>query len=244
MKKAWEFYEVCRRQMEQALSQEQAIDEAAQVIAESMAQGGVLHVFGCGHSQMFGQELCFRTGGLVPVNAILIPQYSIYPDIRLSQLMERQEGAAFKVLDAFETKPQDVMLIVSVSGRNPAGIDMALAAKAKGMKVIGLTSLDYTMKARSRHSSGKRLLDVSDIVLDACGIEGDAVLSDERVSEKFCSPSTVVGMTLLIGIMGEVIGRLADKGIDPEIWVSGNLDRGDACNQKHLEKWRGRVDIL
>lgn len=244
MKNAREFARICQQQVDEALKQEEAIDQAAAVIADSIADQGVIHVFGCGHSQMFGQELCFRTGGLVPVNAILVPQYSIYPDIRLSQLMERQENAAFKVLDAFDTRPQDVMLIVSISGRNPAGIDMALAAKAKGMKVIGLTSMDYTMKSTSRHSSGKRLYEVCDIVLDACGVEGDAVLEDPRVSERFCSPSTVVGMTLLIGIMGEAIEKLADRGIDPEIWVSGNLDRGDACNQRHLEKWRGRVDIL
>lgn len=244
MKRAREFFEVCKAQMEATLQQEEAIDAAAKMIAESIANEGVLHVFGCGHSQMFGEELCYRTGGLVPVNAILVPQYSIYPDIRLCQVMERQEGAARKVLDAFVTKPQDVMLIVSVSGRNPAGIDMAMAAREKGMKVIGLTSLEYTNNAESRHSSKLRLKDVSDLVLDAGGIEGDAILENPKVSERFCSPSTVVGMHLLIGIIGEVIDQLAEMGIDPEIWVSGNVDRGDEANARYLEKYRGRIDIL
>lgn len=246
MKRAKEFYEVCRRQMEKSLQQEEAIDQAADLIAASMEQGGVLHVFGCGHSQMFGEELCYRTGGLVPVNAILVPQYAIYPDIRLCQVMERQENAAHKVLDSFVTKPQDVMLIVSISGRNPAGIDMALAAHEKGMKVIALTSLDYTNHAVSRHSSGKKLCDVSDLVLDACGIEGDAVLEDERLPKgvRFASPSTIVGMQLLVGIMAEVTDRLLEHGLQPEIWVSGNVDHGDAWNSAYLEKYRGRVDIL
>lgn len=246
MKQARNFFEVCKQQMEATLQQEEAIDQAADLIADSMAKGGVLHVFGCGHSQMFGEELCYRTGGLVPVNAILVPQYAIYPDIRLCQLMERQEDAAYKVLDAFVTKPEDVMLIVSISGRNPAGIDMAMAAHKKGMKVIALTSMDYTSKSTSRHSTGLKLKDVSDVVLDACGIEEDAVLEDPRLPEgvRFCSPSTVVGMHLLVGIMGEVVDRLLDRGVDPEIWVSGNVDHGDAWNSQYLAKYHGRIDIL
>lgn len=246
MKNAKRFFEICQAQMAKSLEQEEAIDKAADLIADSIAQGGVIHVFGCGHSQMFGEELCYRTGGLVPVNAILVPQYAIYPDIRLCQIMERMENAADRCLDAFITKPQDVMLIVSISGRNPAGIDMALAAHKKGMKVIALTSMDYTNHAVSRHSSGKKLKDVSDLVLDACGIEGDAVLEDERLPEgvRFASPSTIVGMHLLVGIMAEAVDRLLDRGVQPEIWVSGNVDHGDAWNKKYLEKYRGRIDIL
>ena len=133
---------------------------------------------------------------------------------------------------------------VSVSGRNAAGIDMALAAKAKGMKVIGVTSLDYSTQVTSRHSSGKMLKDVSDIVLDICGIKGDSVLYDERVSEKFCSTSTVVAMTLLVGVVGETIQLLAEEGINPPIWVSGNLDRGDEINKEHIKNYKGRVSIL
>lgn len=246
MKNAKRFFEVCQQQMAKSLEQEEAIDQAAEMIAESMADGGVLHVFGGGHSQMFGEELCYRTGCLVPVNAILVPQYAIYPDIRLCQIMERLENTADKCLEGFVTKPQDIMLIVSISGRNPAGIDMAIAAHKKGMKVIALTSLDYTNKYASRHSSGLKLKDVSDLVLDACGIEGDAVLEDGRLPEgvRFASPSTIVGMHLLIGIMAEVVDRLLDRGVDPEIWVSGNVDHGDEWNSKYLEKYRGRIDIL
>ena len=193
---------------------------------------------------MFGEELCFRTGGLVPVNAIMVPQYNIYPRVRLSQIMERCEGVAPAVLDTMHTTPYDTMVIVSVSGRNAAGIDMALAAKAKGMKVICVTSLDYSTQVVSRHSSGKLLKDVSDIVLDICGIKGDSVLEDPRVSEKFCSTSTVVAMSLLIGVVGQTIQNLADMGINPPIWVSGNLDRGDEINAEHIKNYKGKVDIL
>lgn len=245
MKKRYiEFAQIMKVQLDQALQQEEKIEACARIISDTVRHDGLVHVFGCGHSQMFGEELCFRTGGLVPINAIMIPQYNIYPKVRLSQVMERCEGVAASVLDTMQTSTADTMIIVSVSGRNAAGIDMALAAKEKGMKVICVTSLDYSTQVASRHSSGKLLKDVSDIVLDICGVKGDAVLEDERVSEKFCSTSTVVAMSLLIGIMGQAIQNLADEGIDPPIWVSGNLDRGDAINAEYIKKYKGRVDIL
>lgn len=244
MKRYKEFAQIMNEQLQAALTQEDRLDECAKQLAYTVKNDGVIHVFGCGHSQMFGEELCFRTGGLVPVNAIMIPQYNIYPCARLSQMMERCEGFAPAVLDTMNTSEHDTMIIVSVSGRNAAGIDMALAAQKKGMKVICVTSLAYSTQVKSRHSSGKLLKDVSDIVLDICGIKGDSVLEHECVSEKFCSTSTVVAMTLLVGIVGEAIQILADQGINPPIWVSGNLDRGDEINNEYMKKYKGKVDII
>lgn len=244
MKRYHEFAQVCSEQITAALTQEEVLDQAASVIAESIKNDGILHVFGCGHSQMFGEELCFRTGGLGAVNAIMTPYYGIYPHYRLSQLMERQEGFADTVFNMMNPQKQDVMLIVSVSGRNPAGIDMAMAAKKMGMIVIACTSLDYSNHVTSRHSSGLLLKDVADIVIDVCGVEGDAVLSHPDIKEKFCSTSTVVTMTVLVGLIGQVIEILADQGIEPPIWVSGNLDRGDEVNQKIAARYHDRVDIL
>ena len=122
-----EFISIMESQLHRAMEQKELL-ECAHLFANSILNDGIIHVFGCGHSQMFGEELCFRTGGLVPVNAIMIPQYNIYPKARLSQLMERQEGFAKGVLESMNPQPQDIMVIVSVSGRNAAGIDMAIAA--------------------------------------------------------------------------------------------------------------------
>ena len=94
MKRYNDFTQIVKQQLDQALLQEEVLDKCAQVIAETIEKDRVVHVFGCGHSQMFGEELCFRTGGLVPINAIMIPQFNIYPRARLSQLMERNEGFA------------------------------------------------------------------------------------------------------------------------------------------------------
>ena len=134
MKRYAEFAAIAQEQIEEAMKQEEVLDACAQVMTDTVMHDGVIHVFGCGHSQMFAEELCFRTGGLVPVNAIIIPHYHIFPRVRYSQLMERCEGFAPAVLDTMTTSSADTMIIVSVSGRNAAGIDMAMAAKEKGMK--------------------------------------------------------------------------------------------------------------
>lgn len=244
MKRYHEFVEVVNKQIQEVLRQEEVLEKAAHMIADSIKKDGVLHVFGCGHSQMFGEELCFRTGGLGMVNAIMLPHYGIYPNHRLSQLMERTEGFAATVFDMMRPQSQDILLVVSVSGRNPAGIDMALRAKEKGIKTIAFTSLDYSMKVTSRHSSGLLLKDVADLVVDLGGIKGDAVLENPKIKEKFCSPSTVVTMSVLIGMIGEVIDLLIEDGITPPIWLSGNLDEGDAHNAKISEKYKDRIDIL
>ncbi len=244
MKRYQEFAHIMQQQLEEALKQEDIIEQCAQKIANTVMNDGIVHVFGCGHSQMFGEELCFRTGGLVPINAIMIPHYNIYPKARYSQLMERTEGFAATVLDSTYTTPNDTMIIISISGRNPAGIEMAMAAKNKGMCVIGATGLNYSNNVTSRHSSGKLLKDVVDIVLDTCSVKGDAVLEDPRITEKFCSTSTVVTMTVLIGIIAEAIQIMADHNFDPPIWVSGNLDRGDSVNNAYLKKYKGKIEII
>ena len=244
MKRYLEFTNIVQQQLQQALKQEDIIEKCANQIATTVMNDGIVHVFGCGHSQMFGEELCFRTGGLVPINAILIPHYNIYPKARYSQLMERSEGFAKTVLDSMYSTPNDTMIIVSISGRNPAGIEMALEAKNLGMKVIGVTSLDYSNSVTSRHSSGKLLKDVVDIVLDTCTKKGDAVLEDSRMIEKFGSTSTVVTMNILIGIVCEAIQIMLDQGYEPPVWVSGNLDRGDSINNAYLKKYKGKIDVI
>ncbi len=244
MKTINKFYDVLKEQLDTSLKQEESIKKVSEVFTETILNNGVIHVFGCGHSQMFGQELCYRTGGLVPINAIMVPHYSIFPNARISQVMERSDNIAKTVLDSLNTSSNDAMLIVSISGRNNAGIEMALAAKEKGMRVIALTSINYSSKVTSRHPSGKLLMDVADYVLDLPGVEGDAVLENPKVANKFCSTSTIIGMSLLVGIIGEVIEELAAKGFNPPVWVSGNLDRGDAINNEYIKEYKGKVSVL
>lgn len=240
-----EFLEVVLRQLEQQFSQEATqIEQAAQVCAKSIMSDRLIHVFGCGHSQMFAMELFYRAGGLVPVNALLIPHLALFPKAKLSTMQERIENFSQGYLDLENTSDKDTMIIVSISGRNAAAIDMANAAKEKGMKVIALTSKQFSESLGSRHSSGKNLRDVADIVIDVKCVKGDAAMSVEGLDVKFTGTSTILGMTVLDGISARVIELCVENGFQPPIYVSSNLDEGDDINKEYIKNYRDLIGCL
>jgi uncharacterized phosphosugar-binding protein len=237
-----EYYDVVKEQLEQQFTEEgKNIEQAASYWAESLKKGRVIHVFGCGHSQAFAQEVFYRAGGLVPVNALLIPHLALFPKAKLSTLQERVEGFAQGYLELENTDAADTMVIVSISGRNAMVVDMALAAKAKGMKVVALVSRLFADSTTSRHSSGKNLKDVADVVIDIKCISGDAALEIEGVEPKFCGTSTVLGVAVMEAIAAQTVENCVKDGFVPPIFVSSNLDKGDKINAEHLEKYRDLV---
>ncbi len=220
------------------------IEKAAEAMANTIAKDGIIHVFGCGHSQMFAQEMFYRAGGLVPVNALLIPHLSLNPVAKLSTLLERTEGFVETYLDLEYTTPNDTMIIASISGRNGAVVDMALAAKKKNMTVIGLTSEKFSSRVTSRHSSNKKLMDLSDIIVDINCEFGDAVLSIEGLEHKFVGTSTILGMMLIEAMVAQTIEILVKQNIKPPIWVSSNTEEGDEINKIHINNYKDKISCL
>ncbi len=207
--------------------QQEPIDRAAQVIADSLAGGGLLHLFGAGHSHMLVEELYGRAGGLTPVNAILIPRLMLHEDMVQSTLLERREELAQEILADQPLQPGDVMLVISNSGRNGLSIEVARLARQQGLIVIALTAVDYSRTLSSRHSTGLRLLEVADIVLDNHGQPGDACLEFSALGIRTGPTSTIVGAAILDAVMVEVIARLMRLGVTPPVLVSVNLVGAD-----------------
>lgn len=240
-----EYYSVVKEQLERQISEEGAsIEKAAEYCAASVASERVIHVFGCGHSQMFAMEVFYRAGGLVPVNALLIPHLALFPKAKLSTMQERIEGFAPGYLSLEDTDPRDTMIIASISGRNAVGIDMALAAKAIGMKVVALVSKSFAGSTTSRHSSGKNLMEVADVVIDIKCVSGDAAMEIEGLEPHFCGTSTVLGMTVMESIIAQTVENCVKAGYTPPIYVSSNLDKGDKINDEHIRKYRDLIDCL
>ena len=244
MKVMKEFYEVIEKELAASLAQEEVLNQAVEAMSETVAAGGVIHVFGCGHSQMFAMEVFYRAGGLVPVNALLIPHLALFPKAKLSTIQERVEGFAGEYLKLENVSGDDTMIIVSISGRNAGVIDMALTAKEIGMKVIALTSKAFSDQVSSRHSSGKNLKDIADVVIDLKCELGDACLSMPNVPDKFTGTSTILGMLVMDCITARVIELCAEQGYVPPTYVSSNLDRGDAINAEHIKHYHDLIDCL
>ena len=221
----------------------ESIFKAAEVIAESLAKGEILHVFGSSHSLILAEEISLRAGGLVPIDLIAAPGMRV-EDGKISTWHERQEGYATRVLDRYQIAPSEVILIISTSGRNPVPIEMALEAKKRGLKVIALTSLTYSKAVESRHSSGKKLFEVADIVIDNGAIPGDAVVEIRGVPNKVGPTSAVVGCAILQALIVRVVEIMAEKGLEPPVWLASNVLGGDEANVNHIKKYKTKIRHL
>lgn len=220
------------------------IQQLAEIIAESIAGGGILHVFGTGHGHMLAEELFYRAGGLVPVNAILDSTLMLHESALSSSQAERLPDYAEIVLSRYRVEPGETIIIASNSGRNSVPIEMAMAAKAKGLHVAALTSLAHANAQSSRHPSGKRLHELADYILDNCGAVGDAALTIDGVSEPIAPTSTAVGVALLHSVVCAVVESLAQQGVEPPIFTSANVGSSDERNRQLLERYRARLRHL
>lgn len=212
------------------------IVKAAELITDAILNGNALFAFGTVHSALPISDIYIRAGGLALLNQIKAPALNSveYDPPMVAMGMERLEGYGSLILANVDSKPGDVIILVSVSGRNPVPVEMAMVAKQKGMKVIAITSKDYTQSVPSRHSSGKKMFEFGDVVIDCLSVPGDAILELDEIPVKFCATSGVVNTAILQTLMGETIERLVEKGFDPPIFIAGNLDGYEEYKRKFL----------
>lgn len=208
------------------------IEEAAKTLARANEEHRSIFAFGCNHAGLITLELFYRTGGMVTVNPIRAPgmMLEISP-ITMTSQMERMPDYGRIILDGEPVKEGDVLIIHSVSGRNAVTIDMAQAAREKGMTVIVVTNMNTATSVTSRHPSGKMLHDFANILIDNHGDKGDAAIQLEGFAQKLASTSTVVGAALLNAVTARASELLWEKGIEPPVFMSGNIDGGDAYNK-------------
>ncbi|PAU50666.1 SIS domain-containing protein, partial [Streptomyces albireticuli] len=189
------------------------IAEAGALIADTVADGGRLFVFGAGHSSLPAQDVVYRAGGLALINLLAVPGVmglDIVP-ATLGSALERVNGLAGAVLDTSPAQPGDLLIVISLSGRNSLPVEMAMNARALGLKVVGVTSLAYAEHTKSRHVSGTFLKDHCDLVVDSKIDIGDAEIRAEGVGAPFGPASTVVTSALMQAVVAEAVGALAER---------------------------------
>ena len=213
-------------------SERENIEAAARTLAEANQEHRSIFAFGCNHAGLITLELFYRTGGMVTVNPIRAPgmMLEISPATMTSEL-ERLPDYGRIIMNGQPIKSGDVLIIHSVSGRNSVTIDMAQTAKEKGATVIVVTNMNTATSVTSRHPSGKMLHDFADILIDNHGDYGDASVALEGFGQKLASTSTVVGAAILNAVTARASELLWEKGINPPVFMSGNIDGGDAYNK-------------
>ena len=195
----------CQLMQQMKETQAQAIRTSAALVGETIMEGGLVYTFGSGHSQLLSQEVHSRAGGLYPVQQILDPIWG---------RAERLEGFAEILLRGLPLKAGEVIFVISNSGRNPEPVEVAMKAKEMGLRVIAVTSMAHSKSVRSRHSSGKKLFELADVVLDTGAPAGDAAMSFEGLKARAGALSTVLGAAILNAVMVEAIQYMVEKGFE------------------------------
>ncbi|MFF7470937.1 sugar isomerase domain-containing protein [Streptomyces sp. NPDC008092] len=221
----------------------EAIAAAGTLLADTVAAGGRLFAFGAGHSSLAAQDVVYRAGGLALMNLLAAPGLvgvDVMP-ATLGSRLERVDGLATAVLDTSPLRAGDALVIISLSGRNALPVEMAVSARDRGAKVIGVTSVAYAAETTSRHASGTYLKDHCDIVLDSKIAVGDAELTLDTIPAPFAPASTVVTSALLQAVLATTAATLADRGTEPPLLRSGNVDGGHEWNARVFEEYRDRI---
>ncbi|WP_413375008.1 sugar isomerase domain-containing protein [Alkalihalobacillus sp. 1P02AB] len=235
------YFEMIHKLNEQIRStQMNAICKTAKRIADSIKQGGVLHIFGSGHSHMIGEDVFYRAGGLACINAMLEPSL-MELNIGRATLLERMHGYGQVLLSGYKLEADEVLIVISNSGINPVPIEIALEGKRKGLHVVAITSETHSKQTPSRHEEGLKLTDIADIVIDNCGQLGDAMLKEERFGTFYGPTSTQAGILIMQMIIAEVVTICAESGFRPPLFVSANREKGHERNQQLVEAYQSRV---
>lgn len=221
---------------------------AGALVGQSIAAGGVLHTFGSGHSEIIGREIIGRAGGLMPVSGIFDPGMGFSENVvgygsRLAERYDHLHGL----------HADEVIVVISNSGKNAAPIEVALYARQKGLTVIGLTSRAMSTTAATVHPGGQNLHAIADHVLDNLGVPGDAIVemnpgpltgSPADVSTKAGPTSTLIGATLLNLLALEAMIWLRDHGHEVPVVRSQNLPGGMEANIALSQRYRTRLSKL
>ena len=209
------------------------LDAAGRLIAKTHMEGHRFFVTGSGHSHTVAEEFYGRAGGLAFPVPIMTTELTLEEHPTKSSYIERLPGYAPILAELYGVSEGDVVLIASNSGRNAYPVEMALSAKERGAKVIAITSVDHSSKTSSRHASGKRLMDIADIVIDNCGVEGDSAMKLEGMKGAICPTSSMANAFIVQSIVAACCDEMVKAGVNPPIFVSFNSD-ADATNNDEL----------
>ena len=225
-----------------------AIDRAAKACAESIAADKLVFSFGTGHGSLPALEMFPRTGTIVGfrpiVESTMISFHHVWGDMgaRQYRFIHAVEGYGKAILRSHQLDPADTMVLFSHSGVNAVILDIALTAKEIGMTVIGVTSVQHSSASPSRHSSGRKLYEVADIVIDTHASLADASIRIDGLEAPVGANSTSITIAIAHAIVSATAEKLVQRGLQPFVMVNPNTAAKEAANvvndRNYEELWR------
>lgn len=218
------------------------IEKAAEICARSIVNDGLVFMWAGGHSRMSVEEMFPRIGsfpGFFPMVELAITYYTnVVGNNGLEQsfFIERQEGYADAILSNYEFGPHDSMICFSSTGINGVVIDMALRAKEMGLPVIAVTSVAHAEATETRHSSGKKLKDIADVVLDNCTPPGDAVIDIEGLAYKVAPTSTIGAVAIVNALKARTAELMMAQGVEPMVLTSPHFVQREEEAKEQLQR--------
>ena len=212
-----------------AATQDDVLERASRICTDAIAAGGLAHAFGTGHSRIQVEELFPRYGSFPGFNPIVELSMTFHTQVvgangqRQAMFIERVEGLAGQILASYDLGPPDAMLVFSASGVTAVPIEMAMGARERGLPVVAVTSVASASAGTPSHSSGTRLLDHADVVVDLCTPPGDALIHVDGVDTPVSPGSTVAAVAIANEIKARTAAALAERGLLPPVLTSAAL---------------------
>jgi uncharacterized phosphosugar-binding protein len=225
-------------------AESEAVRSAASLCALAIEDDGLIHTFGTGHSSLLASEGLFRAGGLACVSPMLESPITFEPGGVASSFFERTQGYAPLLLDRYRASAGDVLVVFSNSGVNALPVEVAIAAKARGVRVVGVLSRAFARQAPRTAAGGQSLVDVVDVVIDNHVPPGDAVVPFYDDAIRAASVSTVAGAFIWNALVAEIVSILEREGTRAPIYISSNMPGAKENNEELVRRYRTRVRHL
>jgi uncharacterized phosphosugar-binding protein len=215
-----------RELLDRVADQNAELDRAAELCADAIGGDGMVHLFGTGHSRMAVEEMFPRYGSYPGFHPIVELSMTFHTQVvgangqRQAMFIERTEGLGEVILRNFDLRPPDAMMVFSASGLGAVPIEVARGARERGLPVIAITSVAATEAGESTHSSGSRLRDHADVVLDLCTPPADALVTIDGLDTPVGPGSTIAAVALANEVKVRTADKLVERGSMPPVLTS------------------------
>jgi uncharacterized phosphosugar-binding protein len=221
-------------------SQMETIEQVSQIFAKCIASDGLVHVYGSGHSRMAVEEVFPRYGSFPGFHTIVELSMTFHNQVvgangqRQAMFIENVEGLAEQILNNFIFKPQDVFLLFSTSGVGNVVVEMAMGAKKRGMKVIAITAIENCRMTPHKHSTGSKLIDIADILIDTRVPMGDAVVHVPNLITPV-GPTSTIANTLIVNLIKVRVAELLTQAGQPPLVLTSPVFVGKEASRQLFE---------